>query len=182
VLRRFVDELPGSDGDVLISLLREAGGARGGGAGRGGAADRVQSDPGGATLDQQPAKQLYSEGGEPGPWATVQQAVLGAKIDAAYPKAQIIAVYDEVVYFGHGFPSLDAADAGHFGVAPDALSWGQAGLLAGLVQAPSAEDPLDHPAIARDRQAHVVARLVDVGTLTAAQAGSVAAAPLHLRP
>ncbi len=154
-----------------VGLLRAAGTAISGG----------QGDPGGSTLDQQLAKQLYFAGARGGPWVTTEQVVLGAKLDAQYSKAQILAIYAQVVYFGDGFYGLAAAAHGYFGTSPDRLSWGQAALLAGLVQAPSADDPVAHPDRARDREQHVLARLVDTGALTQAQAATAAATPLHLR-
>ena len=63
---------------------------------------------------------------------------------------------------------------------PADLSWAQATLLAGLFQAPSAYDPFLHPDRAANRQAHVLNRLVDVGTLTRAQADEIAAATWDL--
>jgi len=153
-----------------LGVLRAAAATLGGG----------QTDAGGATLDQQLVKQLYFNGVGGGPWVTTQQVVAGAKLDAQFSKAQILAMYAQVVYYGHGFYGLDAATRGYFGVAPDQLSWGQAAMLSGLVQAPSADDPITHPDRARAREQHVLARLVDTGQLTPAQAGDAAAAPLQL--
>jgi membrane peptidoglycan carboxypeptidase len=56
----------------------------------------------------------------------------------------------------------------------------QASLLAGLVQAPSAYDPLKHLSLARARQRYVLGRLAATGTITPARARSAEAAPLHL--
>lgn len=64
--------------------------------------------------------------------------------------------------------------------APDQLSWAPAALLAGLVQAPSADDPITHPDRAHAREQHVLARLVDTGQLTTGQADTAAAGPLNL--
>ncbi len=136
------------------------------------------TDPGGATLDQQLAKQLYFGGKAGGPWTTLQQLVIGMKIDAGYPKRQILELYAAVVYFGNGYYGLTAAAQGFFHRTPDELDWGQAAMLAGLVQAPSADNPVADPARARARQHVVLGRLVDVGALTPAQARAAAAAPL----
>jgi penicillin-binding protein 1A len=54
-------------------------------------------------------------------------------------------------------------------------------MLAGLVQAPSAYDPLVHFALARQRQHEVLGRLVATGVLSSRQASGVFADPLHLR-
>jgi len=54
-------------------------------------------------------------------------------------------------------------------------------MLAGLVQAPSAYDPMIHLSAGRLRQRHVLNRLVASGVLSAAQADAAFAAPLGLR-
>jgi len=137
-------------------------------------------DAGGATIDQQLAKLVY-EPGQGGLPAEVEEAVLALKIDHEYSKQQILDSYLAVVYFGHGYYGLTQAAGGYFGRAPEDLTWGQASLLAGLVQAPSAFDPLAHYDAARERQRHVLDRLVAVGDLTAAQADAAYATPLGLR-
>lgn len=137
------------------------------------------ADAGGATLDQQLAKTLYAPG--PGGLAgKVEQVELALKLDHHYPKQQLLRMYLSAVYFGHGYYGLPAAAAGYFGRSPAALDWGQASLLAGLVQAPSAYDPLTHLARARARERHVLDRLVATGVLTRGQAAAAYAAPLHL--
>jgi len=70
---------------------------------------------------------------------------------------------------------------GHFAKTPAQLSWSQASMLAGLVQAPSAYDPMIHLSAVRLRQRHVLNRLVATGVLSAAQADAAFAAPLGLR-
>ena len=79
-------------------------------------------------------------------------------------------MYLDGVYFGHGHWGIDAASRGYFATAPQRLSWGEATLLAGLPQAPSADDPVLHYARARARQRQVLRQLVANHGLTAAQA------------
>lgn len=137
------------------------------------------SDAGGATLDQQLAKLVYT-GGRSGPLQVAEQLVLAIKIDARYGKAQVLDWYASTVYFGDGATGLTDAAKRYFGLRPAQLSWAQASLLAGLVQAPSAYDPLTHRSLAKQRQQHVLSRLVATHHLTAAQARTAFAAPLHL--
>jgi membrane peptidoglycan carboxypeptidase len=85
------------------------------------------------------------------------------------------------VYFGHGFYGLPAAANGYFGVTADQLSWPQATMLAGLVQSPSAYDPLPYLSAGQLRQRHVLDRLVGTHVISAAQADAAYAAPLGLR-
>lgn len=126
-------------------------------------------DQGGATLYQQLAKMLYTPG-QSGLLVEAEEVGLGIKLDLTYPKAQILQMYANVAYFGHYYYGLAAASCGYFGVTPARLSWPQAAMLAGLMQAPSADDPIDHPAVGRARQAHVLQRLVATGVLTQVQA------------
>ncbi|MCW2601445.1 MAG: putative Transglycosylase [Frankiales bacterium] len=136
-------------------------------------------DAGGATLDQQQAKNLWT--GDGGLLVKAQQVELAFKLESMYSKDQILEMYLAEVYFGHGFYGLPAAARGYFGVAPASLTWAQASMLAGLVQAPSAYDPYHHLDLAKSRQRHVLDRLVATSRLTAAQADTAFAAPLGLR-
>jgi len=136
-------------------------------------------DQGGATLYQQLAKMLYTPG-RYGLTVQVEQAVLGIKLSMTYSKASILRMYADVAYFGHGYYGLPAAACGYFGKQPAQLSWPEAAMLAGLVQAPSAYDPMASYPAARSRQAHVLGRLRATGTLTAAQAARAYRQPLHL--
>jgi membrane peptidoglycan carboxypeptidase len=128
-------------------------------------------DEGGATLEQQLAKNLYA--GSDGFLAKAEGLVLALKLDRSWTKAQILRMYLDDGYYGHGLYGLTAAAEGYFGERPDQLTWAQASLLGGLFQAPSAYDPLVHPAAARARQAHVLDRLVATGRLTRAQADAI---------
>ena len=101
---------------------------------------------------------------------TLEQVGLGIKLDARYSKAQILGMYLDSVYFGDGHWGIVQASQGYFGKPPASLSWGEASLLAGLVQAPSAYDPRTHLAAAERRQRHVLDRLVAAGMLRRPQA------------
>ena len=136
-------------------------------------------DQGGSTLYQQLAKILYVAG-RSGTLAETEEILLGIKLDLNYTKARILQMYANVVYFGHGYYGLAAASCGYFAEQPARLSWGQAAMLAGLVQAPSADDPLSHFANARAREAHVLIRLVAAGALTPEQGALAFREPLHL--
>jgi penicillin-binding protein 1A len=139
----------------------------------------TRRDEGGATLEQQLAKNIYEQGGN-SLLAKAAAVVLALKLDRSWTKQQILRMYLDDGYYGHGLYGLTEATEGYFGVPPARLTWAQATLLAGLFQAPSAYDPLEHPAVARARQAHVLDRLVATGRLTRAQADAVAREPWDL--
>lgn len=134
-------------------------------------------DQGGATIYQQLAKVLYTPGKDGIP-TEIEQIALAIKLKYSYSDTQILRMYSAVVYFGHGFYGLAAASCGYFGRPPDKLSWPQAALLAGLVQAPSAYDPLEFAQLARARERHVISRLVSTGVLARRQAIAALMAPI----
>ena len=136
-------------------------------------------DQGAATLEMQLAKNLYTPG-RTSMAAKLAQLELSVKLDRAFPKRTILRMYLDAAYYGHGYYGLADAARGYFGTGPDRLSWAQASMLAGLVQAPSAYDPYTHLDLAKSRQRHVLDRLVATHMLTASQADSAFKAPLNL--
>jgi membrane peptidoglycan carboxypeptidase len=140
---------------------------------------QTSKDPGGSTIAQQLAKQLYGHGS--GLAETLREIGLGVKLSLHYSKPQILDMYLNVVYYGHGYWGDVAAARGYFGKSPYALDWAQATLLAGLPQAPSAYDPDVHLTLAKERQRHVLDRLVVNHYLTPAEANVAYAQPLGLR-
>jgi membrane peptidoglycan carboxypeptidase len=131
---------------------------------------------GGATIEQQLAKMLYAPG--TGITAELKQVGVAFRLDQHFSKHTILAMYLDAAYFGDGAYGVTAAANHYFGVAPDQLSWAQATLLAGLVQAPTAYDPHGHLSQARARQSHVLARLVATHALTQAEANQIYQSPL----
>lgn len=158
--------------NVAVDILDGAGRAALALAQRGG-------DPGGSTIGQQLAKTLYPHGGGVG--GTLEEIGLAVKLSLHYSKDRLLNMYLNSVYYGHGYWGDVAAARGYFGLSPRRLSWGQASLLAGLPQAPSALDPELHPGLARRRQRHVLDQLVDNGDLSKAEAGRALRQPWGLQ-
>ena len=136
------------------------------------------SNAGGATIELQLAKLLYTPG-RSGPRAEVQQLGLAIKLDRTFTKTHILALYLDAAYYGDGAQGITQAARHYFGVAPAGLSWAQASMLAGLVQAPTAYDPRVHLTLARQRQGQVLDRLVATHVLSRQQADQIAKDPLH---
>ncbi len=146
------------------------------GVGRAGlAAVEGGGDPGGSTIEQQLARQLYPGG------STLQDIGLGVKLALSYGKPQIMRMYLNVGYYGHGLWGVSEAAKGYFGATPAHLTWAEAAMLGGLLQAPSDYDPLTHYALARDRERHVLAQLVVNRHLSPRQAAMIFNARLPLR-
>ena len=63
------------------------------------------TDGGGSTIDQQLAKNLYTSGHSSFP-QIVEQVVLAVKLNRAYSRAEILRLYAEIAYYGHGYYGL----------------------------------------------------------------------------
>ncbi len=127
------------------------------------------NDSGGATIEVQLAKWLYT-GGRRGHTDQIEQAILAQKLDLHYSKEQILLMYLNTVYFGHGYYGITAACLGYFDQLPDEVDWPQAALLAGLLKAPNAYDPRAHPDGSKERRDYALRRLAVVGAVTPAEA------------
>lgn len=140
---------------------------------------RRQGDPGGSTIAQQLAKQLYPH--RSSVIGKLEVIGLGIKLSLAYSRSAILGMYLNAVYYGNGYWGASAAAHGYFGVGSGELTWSEASLLAGLVQAPTSYDPLRHFAIAKRRQGIVIDQLADNHYLTNTQAKAAFAATIPLK-
>jgi membrane peptidoglycan carboxypeptidase len=139
-----------------------------------------RQDQGGSTIDQQLAKNLYTGGRSANFSKVLEQMAIAVKLNQTYSRAEILRLYAEVAYYGHGFYGLQAASCGYFGRPPGQLTLVQAAMLAGVVNAPTYDDPLAYPKQARSRLVHVIGRMTAVGYLTQAQETAALHAPLGL--
>jgi len=116
----------------------------------------------------------------------VHEMVLAIALEERFSKDQILTMYMNRVYYGHGAYGIGAAARTYFSKDAKDLTPAQAAFLAGLVQAPSAYDPEVHYALARERQLYVLDGMVTIGTLKQDQADKAAAedvkAELKIQP
>jgi membrane peptidoglycan carboxypeptidase len=137
------------------------------------------TDGGGSTIDQQLAKNLYTSG-HSSFLQIIEQVAMAVKLNQTYSRAEIVRLYAEVAYYGHGYYGLEAASCGYFGRPPAQLTLVQAAMLVGVVNDPTYDDPLVYPAQARARLVHVLGRMAAVGYLATAREEAALKAPLDL--
>ncbi len=145
---------------------------------------------GGSTLTQQYVKNynLYTAKSQaqrimataPSYARKLTEARVAIVLDQQLSKDEILARYLNIVYLGNGSYGVGAAARSYFGTTAGQLSVPQAALLAGMVQNPSAFDPVRHPTAATGRRNEVIALMQQQGMITAAQAAGASAAPLGL--
>lgn len=133
---------------------------------------------GGSTLTEQLAKQIYLGGSDASPSHKLESMVLALKIERRYSKPQILEFYLNTAYYGHGAYGVGAAAQTYWNEPIAAVDLAQAAMIAGLPQAPSDYDPLEHPGAARTRRGEVLKLMLDAGAITSATAEVANAAPL----
>ena len=124
---------------------------------------------GGSTITQQLVKiQLLTP--QKSITRKVQEIVLAIALEQRYSKDQILGMYLNRVYFGHGAYGVGAAARTYFNKDAKDLSPAQAAFLAGLIQAPAAYDPLVHYELAQERETYVIQGMVATTALSPEQA------------
>jgi penicillin-binding protein 1A len=147
---------------------------------RAGYADLTHQEfQGASTITQQLARRLFLND-QVSLSRKVQEALLAIEIERYYTKDEILERYLNIIYLGAGAYGVDAAAHTYFGRSVDGLTLGQAAMLAGIVAAPSDYSPFSSLPLARDRQRHVLDRMVESGYVTRAQADAAYDAPLEL--
>lgn len=151
-----------------------------GGIMRAGIADLThQQFQGASTITQQLARKLFLND-QVSISRKIQEALLAMEIERYYTKDEILERYLNIVYLGSGAYGVDAAAHTYFGESVEKLKLNQAALLAGVIAAPSDYSPFVNLDLARDRQHHVLDRMVESGYITQAQAEAAKSAPLGL--
>ncbi len=124
---------------------------------------------GGSTITQQVAKNLFLS-----PDRTVkrkvQELLLALWLERRFTKDQILTLYLNRVYFGAGAYGVEAAARRYFSRPARTMTLYQSALLAGLLKAPSRDNPINAPRRAAARTRVVLRAMVATGAVTAAQA------------
>ncbi|TMD96873.1 MAG: hypothetical protein E6I72_07990 [Chloroflexi bacterium] len=122
---------------------------------------------GGSTITQQLVKiQLLTP--QKSLTRKLQEVVLAVALEQRYSKDQILGMYLNRVYFGHGAYGVGAAAKTYFNKDPKDLTPAQAAFLAGIIQAPTAYDPVLHYDAAHERALYVLHGMVTTGALSSA--------------
>ena len=135
---------------------------------------------GGSTITQQVAKTLYLSS-EKRYIRKLKEAILAYKIDKYLTKEEIITLYLNHIYLGHGTYGIEAASQGYFGKSARDLTLAETALLAGLPKAPSNYSPYLHLERAYQRQAYVLSRMLEDGYITKAQKDRALATKIRFR-
>jgi penicillin-binding protein 1A len=110
-----------------------------------------------------------------------KEALLALKMEQILGKEQILELYLNQIYFGHGAYGVQAAAQTYYGKDVGQLTLAEAAYLAGLPKGPADYSPYYHPEAAKKRQATVLRRMVEERFITTAEAEGAMAEDVPFR-
>lgn len=132
---------------------------------------------GGSTITQQLIKNKYLSSKK-----TIErkfkEGLLALEYERKYTKKQILEMYFNEVHFGNGAWGIVQAARLYFDKYPQELTEAECALLAGVPKAPSRFNPLEKPAVTRDRKNLVLKRMADLKMITPARQKQVRDQPI----
>jgi penicillin-binding protein 1A len=136
---------------------------------------------GGSTITQQVTKSFLLSP-ERSYIRKLKEAILAYRIDKAFNKKEILFLYLNQIYLGHGAYGVEAAAENYFGKSVKEMNLAECAILAGLPQAPSKYSPFKHPERAKQRQIYVLNRMVDEGFISNIQATEAINTAVEIKP
>ena len=134
---------------------------------------------GGSTITQQVVKSLILSP-EKSLTRKVREAILAYKIETHLTKDEILHLYLNQIYLGHGAYGLGVAAETYFGKPVDDLNLAESALLAGLPRATSRTSPFQNPEQAKRRQVYILNRMVEEGFISAEECAEALQTPLRV--
>ena len=136
---------------------------------------------GGSTITQQVVKRILLTS-EKSFARKIREAVLAYRIDNYMTKEEILNVYLNHIFMGHGAYGVEAAAQEYFSKHVEDLNLAEVAILAGIPKAPSRYDPYLNPQRAKERQAYVLKRMAEVGFISKEQEQAAFRQPIKLKP
>jgi penicillin-binding protein 1A len=140
---------------------------------------RVKSQ-GASTITMQVARNVYLSS-EKTFTRKLYEVLLTFKLEHLLTKDQILEIYMNQIFLGNRSYGFAAAADTYFGKSMKDLTIAEAAMLAGLPQAPSANNPISNPKRARGRQLYIIERMEENGFITAEQSDAAKKQELKLR-
>ena len=109
----------------------------------------------------------------------IKETILAVELTDEYSKEQILEWYLNSIFYGNFSYGIGAASQRYFGKPPAELTLAEAAMLAGLPQAPSLYNPIDHFDRGKRRQADVLDLMVRHGYISQDEADAAKLAPLE---
>ena len=108
----------------------------------------------------------------------IKETILAVELTGEYSKEQILEWYLNSIFYGNFSYGIGAASQRYFGKPPAELTLAEAAMLAGLPQAPSLYNPIEHYERGKRRQADVLDLMARHSYISQAEADAAKLAPL----
>lgn len=105
---------------------------------------------------------------------------IAANVEHAMTKDQLLAAYLNATYYPNNSWGIENAAESYFSTTAAKLTLPEAALLAGMVENPTAYDPVAYPQTATERRNTVLAKMAELKYITPAEATAAEALPLGL--
>ncbi len=119
-------------------------------------------------------------GGAPTFSRKIKEALDATRLEQTYTRRQILQMYLNEVYLGHGVYGIGAAARYYFGVPVSKLGLDASAVLAGMITSPEYFDPIDHPMHALARRKRVLRRMLALGWIGTSRFARALVAPIGL--
>jgi len=136
---------------------------------------------GGSTITQQVTKSFLLSS-ERTYERKIREAILAYKIERYLNKNEILYLYLNQIYLGHGAYGVEAAAQNYFNKSVKDLNLAECAILAGLPQAPSKYSPFHHFEKAKARQIYVLNQMIDKQYITKEEAAAAIEYKLDIMP
>lgn len=134
---------------------------------------------GASTITMQVARMLFLDRAKV--WRRkIRETLLAVELEKRLSKQQILTLYCNLTYFGHGNYGVESASHYYFGKPAAELTYGEAATLVAIVPSPSVWTPYLRPEIVRTRRDAILRMLGERGVMTRNEAVEAAATPLNV--
>ncbi len=111
----------------------------------------------------------------------IKEGILAFQIEKNFTKEEILTLYCNQIYFGHGNYGVQAASRFYFARDVKDLTLAEAALIAGIAQSPGRLSPIENAERAVARRNHVLERMAEEKYITREEADAAKRQPMRLR-
>jgi len=138
---------------------------------------------GASSITQQLARNLYKRIGFKQTFVRkLRELITAVQLEHTYTKSEILTMYLNTVYFGHGVYGIQAAAQKYFHKDAEDLTLDEGALLIGMLRAPAYYSPLKHPERARHIRNVVLNNMFREGVISAVERNYYRSMPIITAP
>ena len=134
---------------------------------------------GGSTITQQLSKTLFLSRERTLP-RKIREAILSVRLELVFTKDEILEMYLNQIYYGHGSYGVEAASRTYFGRGVADITIAECAMIASLPKAPNHYSPYKDPERAQKRRNHTIRRMAYLSFITKEEGENALKEEFHL--